>query len=118
MEAILGRRRLSASVRPEGPRARLRRVKRTSLGVCRREDVAVKMFSGAKGGRVEASARRAETKRMVRDLETGMGIGCTGTGVVTALTFWVRYQVMSLGMRRGPRVKRRVWRLFEMSVSE
>ena len=104
---------LSASVRPEAPRARLRRVKRTSLEVCRREDVVVKMFSGAKYGRVETRARTAEMKRMVRDLETGLGTGCTGTGVVTALTFWVRYQVMSLGMRRGPTVKRRVWMLLE-----
>ena len=48
MEASFGRRMLSASVRPETPRARLRRVNRTSLEVCRREDVVVKMFSGAK----------------------------------------------------------------------
>lgn len=116
MEAIFGRRVLSASVSPETPRARLRRVKRTSLEVCRREDVVVKMFSGAKEGRVEMRARTAETKRMVRDLETGPGTGCTGTGAVTALTFWVRYQVMSLGMRRGPRVKRRVFRLVDMLV--
>ena len=56
----------------------------------------------------------AEMKRMVRDLETGRGTGCTGTGAVTALTFCVRYQVMSLGMRRGPTVKRRVLRLLKM----
>ena len=54
-----------------------------------------------------------EMKRMVRDLEAGRGTGCTGTGAVTALTLWVRYQFMSLGMRRGPTVKRRVLRLLE-----
>ena len=52
-------------------------------------------------------------KRIVIDLETGLGTGCTGTGAVTALIFWVRYQVMSLGTRRGPTVKRRVLRLLE-----
>lgn len=109
----MGRRTPSASVSPETPRARLRRVKRTSLEVWRREEVVVKMFSGAKYGWVEMRARRAEMKRMVRDLETDLGIGCTRTGAVTALTFWVRYQVMSLGMRRGPSVKRRVLRLLE-----
>ena len=113
MEAILGRRMVSASVRPEGPRARLRRVKRTSLEVWRREEVKVKMLSGAKEGRVEMRAMTAETKRMVRDLETGLGIGWIWAGAVTAVTFWVRYQVMSLGMRRGPTVKRRVLRLLE-----
>ena len=60
---------------------------------------------------METRARAAEMKRMVRDLETGPGTACTGTGAVTALTFWVRYQFMSLGMRRGPTVKRRVLRL-------
>lgn len=106
----------SASVSPLTPRARLRRVNRTSLDVCRRDDVVVKMFSGAKWGRVETRAQTAETKRMVRDLETGPGTDCTGAGAVTALTFWVRYQVISFGMRRGPKVKRRVLRLFGMLV--
>ena len=62
---------------------------------------------------METRARTAEMKRMVRDFETGPGTRCTGTGAVTALTFWVRYQVMSLGTRRGPTVKRRVLRLLE-----
>ena len=62
---------------------------------------------------MDARARSAEMKRMVRDLETGGGIDCTGRGAVTALTFCVRYQVISLGMRRGPSVKRRVLRLLE-----
>lgn len=52
-------------------------------------------------------------KRMVSDLETGPGTACTLVGAVTALTFWVRYQDISLGMRRGPTVKRRVLRLWE-----
>ena len=47
-EAILGFKMVSFSVRPPLPRARARRVKRTSLGVCRREEVSVKMFSGEK----------------------------------------------------------------------
>ena len=115
MEAILGRRIPSASVRPNGPRARLSRVKRTSLEVCRREDVVVKMFSGAKEGRVEMRARRAEMKMMLRDLDTELGTRWIGTGAVAALTFWVRYQDMSLGIRRGPRVKRMVLRLLEVS---
>ncbi len=109
----MGRRRESASVRPEGPRARLRRLKRTSLEVCKREAVVAKMFSGAKYAKVETRARRAEMKRMVRDLETGVGTGCMEAGAETTLTLWVRYQVMSLGMSRGPTVKRMVLRLLD-----
>lgn len=43
-----------------------RRVKRTSEGVCRREEVRVKMFSGEKNGRVESRARREVRKRRLR----------------------------------------------------
>lgn len=46
------RRRLSASVKPEGPRRAERRVKRTSMGIWRREEVRWKMFSGEKMGSV------------------------------------------------------------------
>lgn len=34
-------------------RREVRRVKRTSVGVCKREEVRVRMFSGEKVGRVE-----------------------------------------------------------------
>jgi len=67
MEAILGRNVLSLSVRPP-LRVCARRVKRTSLGVCSRDCVMVKIFSGAKYGRVEMRASRAEMKRMLKDL--------------------------------------------------
>lgn len=43
-----------------------RRVKRTSGGVCSLEEVARKMFSGAKMERVDMRAKRQETKRMLR----------------------------------------------------
>lgn len=47
------------------------------MGVCNREEVRVKMFSGEKVGRVVAMKRRAETKRMLSERETagGRGIG-------------------------------------------
>jgi hypothetical protein len=38
-------------------------VKRTSVGVCRREDVRVKMFSGPSRGMVRARLRKAVKKR-------------------------------------------------------
>ncbi len=62
------------SVRPVGRRAE-RRVKRTSVGIWRREDVREKMFSGAKTGRV---LRRKETevmRSMVRARRTAGGAG-------------------------------------------
>lgn len=62
-------------------------MKRTSLGVCRREDVVVKMFSDAKYGRVEMRAMTAETKRMLREVKTGGGTGCLPTGAVSVCTF-------------------------------
>ena len=48
MDASLGRRVLSSSERASEPLTAAKRVKRTSLGVCRREEVISKMFSGAK----------------------------------------------------------------------
>ena len=54
---------------------------------------------------------RAETKRILRENKAERGIGRTKTGAVTVCTRWVRYQVMRRGMRRGPKVKRRVLRL-------
>ena len=42
-------------------------MKRTSLGVCRREEVVLKMFSGAKYGRLEMMARTADMKRILRE---------------------------------------------------
>lgn len=76
-----------------------------------------KMFSGEKWGRAERKARREEMKRMERDLVIGRGNGWIGRGFVSVLAVWVRYQVMILGIRRGPRVKRRVLRLVGLSVS-
>ena len=48
MDAILGLRMLSFSVRSRPPRATAKRVNRTSLGVCSRDEVVVNMFSGEK----------------------------------------------------------------------
>ena len=63
-----------------------RRAKSTSVGVCRREDVRVKMFSGENGGRVETMKRRAERKRMLRERWTGgrRGMGFEGAEEVEA----------------------------------
>lgn len=58
-----------------------RRAKSTSVGVCRREDVRVKMFSGKNGGRVETMKRRAERMRMLRERWTGGGRGMGFEGV-------------------------------------
>ena len=84
---------------------------RTSLGVCSREEVVVKIFSGEKYGSVETRARRAEMKRMLREERTGRGTGCFGAGAVRAVTFCVRYHVISFGTRRGPTVRSNVLRL-------
>ena len=84
---------------------------RTSFGVCSREEVVVKIFSGEKYGSVETRARRAEMKRMLREEMTGRGTGCFGAGAVRAVTFCVRYHVISFGTRRGPTVKSKVLRL-------
>lgn len=48
-----GRRSSSAAVRVLLGLREARRVKRTSVGVCSREDVMINMFSGEKVGRVE-----------------------------------------------------------------
>ncbi len=81
-----------------------------------REEVMVKMFSGAKYGNVEMSAMTAETKRMFRDLYTGEGTGCLSTVDVTVANFGVRYQVIRRGSRKGPTVKTMVWRLRSIST--
>ena len=64
--ASFGFRVSSFLVRPLVPRTSLKRVKRTSLGVCSLDDVSLKMFSGLKLGNVDMKARTAETKRMLR----------------------------------------------------
>jgi len=60
-------------------RREARRVKRTSLGVCRREEVRVRMFSGEKAGRVEMKYIVAERKRRLRDRRMAGGMGVIGS---------------------------------------
>lgn len=77
MLAIRGRRSSSVGVRVWSGRRAERRVKRTSGGVWRREEVRVIMFSGARKGMVERKARRAERKSMFRECRTARGRGVT-----------------------------------------
>lgn len=65
---------------------------------------------------MEIRANTAEMKRMLRAETTALGIGCTATGAVTVLTFWVRYHEIRRGRKMGPRVKRRVFRLVSVSM--
>lgn len=57
-----------------------RRVKRTSWGVWRREEVRVRMFSGVKGGRVNRRERREERKRMFKARFVGLERDVIGSG--------------------------------------
>jgi len=50
-------------------------VKRTSVGICRREEVSENMFSGAKKGIVLIRNAEAVMKRMIRARETWGGTG-------------------------------------------
>lgn len=59
--------------------------------------------------------RRDEAKRMLRARRTGRGVGIIGRGGVFEAVRWERYDEMRRGRRRGPRVKRRVWRLESVS---
>ena len=72
----------------------------------------VKIFSGAKYGRVEMSASKADMKMILNDRYTGLGTGCFETGAVTVLTLWVRYHERSFGSKNGPMVKTSVLRLY------
>jgi hypothetical protein len=74
---IFDRRVSSAGVRPVGRRAE-RRVKRTSLGIWRREEVRENMFSGEKKGRVLMRKAKAVKKRIMRARETFEGTGRIG----------------------------------------
>lgn len=85
MEAMRGFKSSSAWVSLPSGRRELRRLKRTSFGVCRRDEVIWKMFSGAKVGSVEMRAKTQETKRILRAVKTYVGGGRTGTGVKDAL---------------------------------
>ena len=76
-EAIFERRISSEGVRPVGRKAE-RRVKRTSLGIWRREDVREKTFSGEKKGRVVMRKAEAVRKRITRARETFAGVGRMG----------------------------------------
>ena len=71
---IFDRRISSTGVRPVGRKAE-RRVKRTSVGIWRREEVKENMFSGEKTGRVLMRKARAVRKRIMRARET---LGETG----------------------------------------
>ena len=53
-------------------------------------------------------ASAAEMKRILKDEYTGGGTGCFSATAVIVFVRWVRYQVMALGMKRGPTVKRSV----------
>jgi hypothetical protein len=75
MEEILERRISSVGIR--GRRVE-RRVKRTSVLICRREEVRVKMLVGAKGGRVLRRKTRDVKVRIRRARETLEGTGRMG----------------------------------------
>jgi len=77
--AMRGLRASSEGVRVWEGRREATRVKRTSLGVCRREEVRVRIFSGEKGGRVESRYIRAERKRRFRERRIGGGMGVMGS---------------------------------------
>ena len=77
-ELIFDRRISSEGVRPMGRKAE-RRVKRTSVGIWRREDVRLNMFSGEKKGRVLMRKAEAVMKRIMRARETLGGTGRIGT---------------------------------------
>lgn len=64
-------------MRPVGRRAD-RRVKRTSVGIWRREEVREKMFSEEKSGRVFMREAAAVRKRIVRARDTLAGTGRMG----------------------------------------
>ena len=65
------------SVRPWGRRVEMR-VKRTSVGICRRDWVRVKMLDGEKRGRVERRKARVVMKRIRRARETAGGMARIG----------------------------------------
>lgn len=69
------RKKRSESVSDWLGRMRPRRVKRTSLGVCSRDEVRVNMFSGEKKGKVKTKAMTAEIKRILRPLNAADGTG-------------------------------------------
>lgn len=74
-EEILERRISSAGV--SGRRVE-RRVKRTSVEICRRDEVRVKMFDGEKGGRVLMRKATVVIIRIRRARETFGGVGRMG----------------------------------------
>ncbi len=71
------RRASSVGVRPSGRRAE-RRVKRTSVGIWRREEVRVKMFGGENRARVFRRNARVVIVRIRRARETFGGMGRMG----------------------------------------
>lgn len=76
-ELIFDRKISSEGVRPVGRKAESR-VKRTSVGICRREDVRENMFSGEKKGSVFMRKAEAVMKRIIRARETLGGTGRMG----------------------------------------
>lgn len=78
--------RLSVGVRPASPRTWERRVKRTSVGIWRRDCVREKMFSGAKMGIVLIMNTQVTTKRRKSARATAGGTSRMGMPCV----FWLR----------------------------
>ena len=76
-EVIFERRVSSEGVRPVGRRAESR-VKSTSVGICRREEVKENMFSGEKMGSVVIRKPTAVRRRIMRARETLGGTGRMG----------------------------------------
>lgn len=74
IEFIFVRRISSEGLRPRGRRVESR-VKRTSVGVCSREEVTVKIFSGAK---MDNERRRNIKAVIVRSISTRSTFGGTG----------------------------------------
>ena len=68
----------SEGVRPVGRKAK-RRVKRTSVGICRRDEVRLNMFSGENRGSVLTRKAVAVMKSIIRAREILGGTGRIGT---------------------------------------
>ena len=77
-EFILDRSISSEAVRPAG-RSAERRVKRTSVGICRRDEVRLNMFSAENRGRVLTRKAVAVMKSIMRAREIFGGMGRMGT---------------------------------------
>ena len=109
------RRASSVGVRPSGRRAE-RRVKRTSVGIWRREEVRVKMLVGEKGGRVLRRKARVVIVRIRRARETLGGMGRMGIPWMEGAARRERYLAIAFGRNIGPKKRRRDFNLWDVST--